>query len=715
MVPQDVSSAAGPYPQVRNVIGHGRRARVCRTSYPCNQSALAIRDTSSCHSERNGLSFAQVASAQFFARVCGKVSCSSGSVELRGYGNSEENMASLKNVRIKNFKGVDDVRIEIEGGKAPGRFVTLIGLNESGKTSIIEAIALSVLQDDDAAELAKAASTGIDLDNVVPKHHSAGFTGKTEISVTVGFSDEPGFEEAIKQVLSAGGYVLADDISKVISIQKWYSYEDSNYKSAGTIWNFLPKVRKPTGQKIYDLHEHNKSLWSKCLDAIRGFLPRSIYFPTFLVQFPQRIYLEGDYGKVDGYYRKVVADALNGLSKPLSIEAHILKRVNKHRVDSESFSSNLRSSNEGRQIDATIQELTADINRVVFGAWGEIFKKPVKNRQLIIEWHIDENQGNHIYLEFYILAGDHRFYLSERSSGFRWFFSFLLFTQFQGARAGNRKVVFLFDEPASHLHPKAQERLLTSLEKIASPNHIIIYSTHSHYLINPLWLEQAYIVSNAALDAEGDDTGIDGVGSRVKITADKYKTFVSKFPSKTTYYQPVLDLLDYGSSSLDISDPAIILEGKFDYYPFRYFMQEIGRSGDYKVIPSVGAGALSMLIGILRGWGMRFIVILDDDDAGRKEKAKYRNILMLSSDEVVTLDELDSSLKNKEFEGIMQGDVKDACISAGFSPGPRVTKEQFYSYFQSILADSSKAALLPDTTDLFTRIMAVIDQKVQNQ
>ena len=49
-------------------------------------------------------------------------------------------------------------------------------------------------------------------------------------------------------------------------------------------------------------------------------------------------------------------------------------------------------------------------------------------------------------------------------------------------------MLFLFDEPASNLHPTAQAALLASLEKL-SENAVVIYTTHSHHLINPLWLE----------------------------------------------------------------------------------------------------------------------------------------------------------------------------------------------------------------------------------
>ncbi|RZF64293.1 hypothetical protein EWE75_12160 [Sphingomonas populi] len=624
-------------------------------------------------------------------------------------------MAKLISVRIKNFKGIDNILLTVEGGKSPGRFVTLVGLNESGKTSIIEAIALSVLQDPDTADLLTATSTNIDMHDVVPKHHSAGFTGNFEIDVTIDFSDSPDYTSSVTKIIKEAGFVVDGAIHSTITITKSYSFEDSNYKSSSFTWSFTPRVKKPTGIKVSPLHDVSRQTWVKCLSHIKTLIPRSVYFPTFLVNFPKRVYLEGDYGAVDNYYRSIVKDALNGLSAPLNIDKHIIDRVNKHRTPGETFSSALRSSNEGRQIDATVQALAAELNFVVFGAWGEIFKKPIKNRQIVIEWHLDESQDNHVYLEFYIIAGDHRFYISERSVGFRWFFSFLLFTQFQGARSDGRKIIFLFDEPASHLHPKAQERLLTSFQKIADPNHVIIYSTHSHYLINPLWLEQAYIVSNSAIDSEGDETGISRVDARVKIIAEKYKAFVSSHPSKTTYYQPILDVLDQSSSGLDIAGRVIILEGKYDYYPFQYLVKQHNKGADFRVLPAVGAGGLSALVSIMRGWDMKFIVLLDDDDAGRKEKAKYKDVLMLSDNQVVTLDEINSTLKGKEFEGIFQEDVRSAVRNSGFSSGNKIYKEQYYTFFQAIQSGLATPSPMPQTDSLFLDILKEIERRLALQ
>lgn len=191
-----------------------------------------------------------------------------------------------------------------------------------------------------------------------------------------------------------------------------------------------------------------------------------------------------------------------------------------------------------------------------------------------------------------------------------------------------------------------------------------------------------HIVSNEALDVEQDDTSINNVDARVRVTTKKYKRFVSENASQTTYYQPVLDVLDYSSGGLSLEDPTDILEGKYDYYPLRYMVERLGRDMEFRVVPAVGAGGLSALTGILRAWGIRFLVLLDDDAAGRKEKGKYRNDLLLTDSQVVTLDELDAALKGLEFEGLFKNDVIQACKNAGFKNAKgQAGKAELYSYF----------------------------------
>jgi predicted ATP-dependent endonuclease of OLD family len=617
-------------------------------------------------------------------------------------------MAKIKRIEIKNFKGIERAEIELQSEKNPGRFITLVGLNESGKTTLLDAISHSVLSDLDTTNLMKSVQGKPELNDLIPRDDKAAFTGEVSIIAYVELDAEDLL--AIEDHVCGLGYICTEEIKNQLTITRQYEFSNSTYVSTFNRYSFRLNVKRKKGKKdLIFSYDQTKEHWQETMAFIRTRLPYIVYFPTFLVNFPARIYLEGAHGNVDKYYRDVINDALQSLTPSLSIDQHILSRIRAHRKSTKAnLGSLLRTSPEGQQIDATVQRLSAELNRVIFGAWNDIFGKRIQGRRINIEWHIDEMHGKEVYLEIYIVDGISRYYIQDRSLGFKWFFSFLLFTQFQSKRLERHQTIFLFDEPASHLHAKAQTRLLQSFEKIAEPHHLILYSTHSHYLINPMWLESAYIVVNAAFNFEDDDPTSELSERRTSISAVKYKRFISDNPSKTTYFQPVLDAIEYVDSPMVISGPALILEGKYDYYPFMYFLRN-NKNFDFNVYPGLGAGSMGYLISMLRAKGQRFCILLDDDEAGRKEKERYMEEFILSPLEVVTLEDVDRGFTGFDFEKLFQNDVR-AAIKSHFGIDV-IKKKDYYYFFQSILTEKNRdfKATSKNMNKIFSRISLLLN------
>ena len=76
----------------------------------------------------------------------------------------------------------------------------------------------------------------------------------------------------------------------------------------------------------------------------------------------------------------------------------------------------------------------------------------------------------------------------DRSSGFVWFFSFLVWFSQVREKYGERLVILL-DEPALNLHARAQADLLRYISERLAPHHQVIYTTHSPFMIDPDKLE----------------------------------------------------------------------------------------------------------------------------------------------------------------------------------------------------------------------------------
>lgn len=212
------------------------------------------------------------------------------------------------------------------------------------------------------------------------------------------------------------------------------------------------------------------------------------------------------------------------------------------------------------------------------------------------------------------------FLINERSKGCKWFFSFLLFTEFRKNRTKN--ILFLLDEPASNLHASAQEKIVQAIQDL-STQAMVIYSTHSAHLINPEWLAGAYVVVNDVL-SEDALKGALTLNTSVEITVKKYFYYIGsgEGSDKLSFFQPILDALEYRPSQLDLVPEIVIVEGKYDWNGYTYFNEVILNTGkNYNFYPGGGKEKLFDIIRLYLAWGRKFLVLLDGD--AEKSKKKY--------------------------------------------------------------------------------------------
>ena len=309
-------------------------------------------------------------------------------------------------------------------------------------------------------------------------------------------------------------------------------FVDSGHTETKSFWTVYFPLKKKSERKFrsYGSDAETRDVWLSGINHLRVSLPRIVYFPTFLFNFPERIYLEGEgLSETNSYYRQIMQDVLDSQGEGLSIKKHIVDRIETKRTsyaNPAAFFAYLLGLDEKSQIHAVTQKISNEMSCVIFGAWGEILGRVVTDKRVQVGWFIDSEKDNAPYLEVSIIDGQSKYSLSERSLGFRWFFSFLLFTQFRKGRPTDDATIFLFDEPAANLHSKAQIKLLESFSRIANGHTYIIYSTHSHYMINPMWLEKAYIIENRAIDFDDKDEVDLFAIRKTDIRATKYRAFI---------------------------------------------------------------------------------------------------------------------------------------------------------------------------------------------
>jgi energy-coupling factor transporter ATP-binding protein EcfA2 len=495
---------------------------------------------------------------------------------------------------IKNYKGIKELVIDFEKGST--KVFTLVGLNESGKTSILEAL-----------NLIQVPISSNDVHTLIPKSQKLNFNDS--VSVTAYVSLEPEDEALLKDFVKTLGYRELQDI-KVFSLTRSYKFVKSEYEKGNSLrWdiNLLGTKKNRINKTSLSKEEENK-----VIEQIRDkHLPSIIYYPDFLFNFPARIYLEEteDESNEQDTYREVLSDILDTVGGGLNIEEHLVKRMKSSKEEAK------------EALESTIIKVGSKITKRVFDAWEALFDS--KGKEIILKPGIEEkiNDGKVCYIEIRLKEKSSQFQIAERSLGFKWFFTFLLFTEFRKNRTGNKgEILFLLDEPASNLHSTAQKKLLATFEKLVS-NCKLIYTTHSHHLINPKWLNGAYIIRNKAFDPD-DEFNFDS--ENTDIEAVPYKRFAAQHPDQRTYFQPILDSLDYQPGLLEDIPNIIVTEGKNDYYTFKYF-QEVILKDKSKLFfyPGGGADRNDQVIALYLSWNRDFKILLDGDKAGDKAKTRY--------------------------------------------------------------------------------------------
>lgn len=591
--------------------------------------------------------------------------------------------------KIKNFKGIKEAVLKLNP-KGESQIFTLVGLNESGKTTVLEAIN-SFFPDTETQALFENDDVfrKVEFKDLVPKYLKHNFTDTIEVTAKVHLNSTD-LSDLKRYLLKKHGLILTIEESFIdFPISMTLRFESSNFKENNSIWCIdLPIKKTERAKRTQDLHEYSQEIWEDVINYIQKKIPKICYFPTFLFDFPEKIYLSNppEHLKANNeYYKSIIQDILDSTGQGLNIQEHIVDRINFKNQGEEWSYIKYQNSDMKKQVDAVLEQLSQKISKTVFTRWDEIFGSHI-TKNIQIDLSVGEGTENPpIFIMFQIKEGGSTYGVAERSLGFRWFFCFLLFTQFRGFNS-NSGTLFLLDEPASNLHATAQKQLLKSFESIVDGGNSLIYSTHSHYMINPNWLENCYIIQNNSVGYDNeflDDSYINHQEPNVIVSS--YKTFVGENPDKTTYFQPILDAIKYSPSILEHQKNTIMLEGKGDFYVFNYFKEVIFKSYEnITLVPSSGANDLGPLISLYLGWGYDFLILLDDDNAGESAKQKYLQDWYLPEYVCNTLGDIDINLTNKKLEDLISKQGKD--IIKEYIGSEKLSKKQIVHFFQENLA-----------------------------
>ena len=185
----------------------------------------------------------------------------------------------------------------------------------------------------------------------------------------------------------------------------------------------------------------------------------------------------------------------------------------------------------------------------------------------------------------------------ERSRGFVWFFSFVAyFSDLEAAKTSD--LIVLLDEPGLALHATAQGDLLRYMEERLSPDHQVIYTTHSPFMIDPAHIERVRTV----MDVDGEGT---------KVSSEVFRV-----DDETVF--PLQAALGYTlAQTLFIGGKNLLLEGPSDLMYLDVLDENLRENGLTPIsdgvtrVPVGGAGKLSTFVSLIGSNQLDLAVLVD--------------------------------------------------------------------------------------------------------
>ena len=251
------------------------------------------------------------------------------------------------------------------------------------------------------------------------------FTGDVSVIATLAVSQEDK-ENIFKDLeINHAVKIKKDDIPDFIELERAQTFINGDYVSSRLTLKCKIQIKKGSQRKWRECTPEEEKLVA---NAIWHQTPDIAYFPTFVFDFPDRVYLTDRGDKVDAFYRQVFQDILDLEGQGFTIQKDIIRRVrnDKLTVSWLDFWRFWQTDDGAAKIQQVIDRASATVTRVVFGRWNRIFKENTGGKEIFITYGLDEGEikdskGNitktnnyDLYAKFQIKDGSRRFEVNDR-------------------------------------------------------------------------------------------------------------------------------------------------------------------------------------------------------------------------------------------------------------------------------------------------------------
>ena len=562
-------------------------------------------------------------------------------------------MIKLKNVVINKYKSfLEKQEIEIEDG-----VTRIVGKNESGKTALLEAMAK--FNYFDPKDKTFTFNSTNDYPRGELKRYQQEYPNEDFDVITCTF-------ELSDDLLNQISEDVGKDVftSKSIIVAKTYNNSKKFYNISINIKNFIKQFLQNYTieenmmqeliksnsleelveklKEIEELTDVYKELKTKYIDShktdnenrlasyiiskyIEPNLPEFLYFDEYY-SLPGTINLQKFLnGQVDDTFTKEQNDITKALFELSNID---IKKV----MDSNNY-------------EDFIAELEATSNNIT----DKLLEYWTTNKNLEINFEIQtkENTSTRNFeklLQIRIKNTKHRVTLplKNRSKGFIWFFSFLVwFSKVQE----KKNLIILLDEPGLNLHAEAQADLLKYIDKELLPRYQVIYTTHSPFMIESDKLDEVRTVYDS------NDSKVGSIISNALEEKDQGTLF------------PLQAALGYNlAQNLYISDKNLLVEGVADLMFLTVMsgiLKENNREGlneDITIVPVGGLDKVATFISLLRGNDLNMVCLLDTfiDQKGKKRLEDLIKDKIIKEKQIKFFDQYIDRLNIAEIEDMFE-------------------------------------------------------------
>ena len=522
---------------------------------------------------------------------------------------------------IENYRAIKE-ELSIDVVKDP--ILPLIGINECGKTSILQAIYCFDYSNDTYSE-------GRHLKNVKNLYELSHNNSQAEISAELSVSGEEiklvytSYANTVESLPSVTSAEIDNEAAKAEAQKRIAERNEKIAERNGKIGEWWGKKRTLyITRQISEEARHytNVMLDGKPLaEQLAGINIEISEIDTFvreLLRYGPHILYSDDFNDRPPREITIPKDSSTSITEEWQ---NIYDTLFKQSSNGLSLYS-VANQKDRRVQESQLAHIESSLNGSLQGAWKTFLSEKEHQRAdpFTIKLTID-TKGQRKKLRIAVseklqdnTTGAKSFDITDRSKGFIWYFTLImkvLYNPKAHNQRSNSNTIFLLDEPGSYLHATAQSALCEQLKSTFQKKGTIIYCTHTPHLLNP-----KFIATHKVRIVEKDTTN--NISIKPPALGPSERVPASEKPLLEALHLPYMH-------SLETNRLSVLVEGIYDAYVLRLIIQ----NGQYfseqdapNVVPASGAHSIIQLLSYFVGFRFDYVAVWDNDQEGQKKRNK---------------------------------------------------------------------------------------------